>query len=52
MLEKINSPADIKALHIDELERLADEIRSEIIKTTLHNAIPPPMAPSPTIAIT
>ena len=37
MLEKINSPADIKALHIDELERLADEIRSEIIKTTLHN---------------
>ncbi len=37
MLEKINSPADIKALHIDELEKLADEIRNEIIKTTLHN---------------
>lgn len=37
MLEKINSPADIKALHLDELEKLADEIRGEIIKTTLHN---------------
>jgi len=37
MLEKINSPSDLKKLHIDELEKLADEIRSEIIKTTLHN---------------
>lgn len=37
MLEKINSPKDIKKLHIDELERLADEIRNEIVKTTLHN---------------
>lgn len=37
MLENINSSKDIKKLHIDELEKLADEIRSEIVKTTLHN---------------
>ncbi len=37
MLEKINSPKDLKKLHIDELETLAGEVRSEIIKTTLRN---------------
>ncbi|CAO0819760.1 1-deoxy-D-xylulose-5-phosphate synthase [Desulfarculales bacterium] len=33
MLDKINSPADLKSLSILELERLADEIRARIIET-------------------
>ncbi len=37
MLERIKSPQDIKKLHTDELEILAEEIRREIISTTLHN---------------
>ncbi len=37
MLEKIKSPADLKKLHTDELEILAEEVRREIISTTLHN---------------
>ncbi len=37
MLKNINSPKDIKKLNIEQLESLADEIRAEIIKTTLAN---------------
>lgn len=37
MLEQINSSDDLKKLHIDELEKLADEIRQKIIHTTLEN---------------
>ena len=37
MLERINSSEDLKKLHIDELEKLADEIRQKIIHTTLQN---------------
>ncbi len=33
LLEKIDSPADLKGLSMDELERLAYEIRQEIIET-------------------
>lgn len=37
MLENINSPKDLKKLNIYELEKLADEIRKEIIDSTLKN---------------
>ncbi len=37
ILEKINSPKDIKSLTIDELKVLADEVRAEIISVTLSN---------------
>ncbi len=37
MLEKINSPKDLKKLNMAELQVLADEIRAEIIKTTEKN---------------
>ena len=37
LLERINSSADLKALSIDELERLAGELRSEIIETVKRN---------------
>jgi len=37
LLDKVNSPADIKRLSLEELERLADEIRQEIIKTVSKN---------------
>ena len=37
MLETIKSPKDIKKLNIDQLELLAEEIRTEIITTTLKN---------------
>lgn len=37
ILEKINSPKDIKTLSIDQLKLLADEIRAEIISNTLEN---------------
>ena len=33
LLERINSPADLKGLTVDELERLAGEIRYRIIDT-------------------
>ena len=34
LLEKINSPADIKTLTTEQLERLADEVRRKIINVT------------------
>jgi len=34
LLDQIDSPRDLKALSIDQLRRLADEIRQEIISTT------------------
>ncbi len=34
ILEQINSPADIKKLTVDDLKKLAEEIRELIIKTT------------------
>ena len=34
VLEKVNSPADIKELNFDELRQLCDEIRSELIEIT------------------
>lgn len=37
ILEKINSPKDIKGLSISQLDILAEEIRAEIIKSTLEN---------------
>lgn len=37
ILEKINSPKDIKALSVADLKILADEIRAEIISSTLEN---------------
>jgi len=37
MLADIKSPADLRHLSIAELEALAEEIRTEIIKTTLKN---------------
>lgn len=37
LLDKINSPEDLKKLHIDELDTLATEIRQKIISTTLSN---------------
>ena len=37
VLSKINSPADLKSLSYLELERLADELREEIIKTISTN---------------
>lgn len=36
LLDSINSPADLKRLTIDQLPRLADEIREEIIQTVSH----------------
>jgi 1-deoxy-D-xylulose-5-phosphate synthase len=33
LLEKINSPADLKGLSIRDLEGLANEIRQKIIET-------------------
>ena len=32
MLEKVNSPADLKSLSVAELETLADDIRAVLIK--------------------
>jgi 1-deoxy-D-xylulose-5-phosphate synthase len=37
MLEKINSPKDLKKLNIDELKLVADDIRGEIIDVTRKN---------------
>lgn len=37
MLERINYPEDLKKLNIDELKILADDVRKEIIETTLKN---------------
>ena len=37
MLEKINSSADLKQLNIDELQELANDVRKEIIETTVKN---------------
>lgn len=37
MLEKINSPKDLKKLNIDELKLVADDIRGEIIDVTSKN---------------
>jgi len=37
MLEKINSPADIKLLRQEELETLAEDIRRVIIETCSKN---------------
>ncbi len=37
ILEKINSPEDIRALDIDQLNILAEEIREKIIETTSKN---------------
>jgi 1-deoxy-D-xylulose-5-phosphate synthase len=34
LLDMIDSPADLKSLSIEQLERLADEIRHEILSTT------------------
>ena len=36
LLDRINSPKDLKTLSINQLRRLADEIRAEIISTTSH----------------
>ncbi len=36
LLDRINSPKDLKALSIDQLRQLAEEIRHEIISTTSH----------------
>lgn len=37
ILDAINSPADLKALNVEELEILASEIRDQIIETTSKN---------------
>ena len=37
MLEKINSPEDIKKLNIEEKKQLAEEIRKYIIKVVSEN---------------
>ncbi|MBI5380916.1 MAG: 1-deoxy-D-xylulose-5-phosphate synthase [Opitutae bacterium] len=37
LLDGIRTPADVKALHADQLARLAEEIRSEIITVTAQN---------------
>lgn len=37
MLEKINSPADLKKLNIGQLKQLAEEIRHEIIESVSEN---------------
>src|SRR4030043_35672 len=37
ILDRINSPADIKRMSIHQLERLASEIRQRIIKTVSKN---------------
>ena len=37
MLEKINSPEDVKKLKIEEKKQLAQEIREYIIKTVSEN---------------
>ena len=37
LLEKINSPADLKCLKIKELEQLADEIRQELVARVISN---------------
>lgn len=37
ILEKINTPADVQALPLAELEQLADEIRARIIETVSNN---------------
>jgi len=36
LLDRIDSPKDLKALSIDQLRQVADEIRQEIISTTSH----------------
>ena len=36
LLDMIDSPKDLKALSIEQLETLAEEIRQEIISTTSH----------------
>jgi 1-deoxy-D-xylulose-5-phosphate synthase len=36
LLDKINRPEDLKALSVDQLRQLAEEIRHEIISTTSH----------------
>src|SRR5215211_7501025 len=33
ILDKINGPADVRALSLDQLEKLAEEVRQEIIST-------------------
>ena len=37
LLDKINSPQDLKALRIDDLYKLSEEIRSFIIRTVALN---------------
>ncbi len=37
MLERIDSPSDLKKLDIDELEQLAEEIRQEIVRVVSRN---------------
>ena len=34
-LEKINSPADVKKLSSDEMKKLAEEMRTALIKLSL-----------------
>lgn len=37
LLERIDSPADLKSLSIEELQALADELRHAVIETVNHN---------------
>ena len=37
MLERIKSSADLKKLNTDELEKLCEEIRRELIRTVSEN---------------
>ena len=37
ILDKINTPADVAKLNIDELKQLATEIRKELIEVTSQN---------------
>ncbi|GGM92698.1 1-deoxy-D-xylulose-5-phosphate synthase [Thermus composti] len=37
VLERVNSPEDLKGLSLEELQALAEEIRSEIIRVTAQN---------------
>lgn len=37
LLKKINSPADLKNLSVDELNKLSEELRQQIVETVSHN---------------
>jgi 1-deoxy-D-xylulose-5-phosphate synthase len=37
LLDKINSPADLKTLNIKQLEQLSEEIRQELVVTVTNN---------------